>query len=121
MPFPSTIVRKKSPTRREHPRKSVGVSRRRHSASSLGSGANGKSGSVDQITRRNVEAISALERTSEAQRSTGERLADAFAALVGSWTFIIAQSILLAIWVVLNVIAWSYKWDPYPFILLNLA
>jgi uncharacterized membrane protein len=29
--------------------------------------------------------------------------------------------VLLAIWIVLNVTAFVYKWDPYPFILLNLA
>jgi uncharacterized membrane protein len=39
---------------------------------------------------------------------------------VGSWRFIIIQTILVTIWVVLNIIAWNYKWDPYPFILLNL-
>jgi uncharacterized membrane protein len=44
-----------------------------------------------------------------------------FARTVGSWTFIIIQSILLAIWVILNVLAWVKHWDPYPFILLNLA
>jgi uncharacterized membrane protein len=50
----------------------------------------------------------------------GERIADSAAAVVGSWRFIIIQSILVAIWVVLNIIAWDFKWDPYPFILLNL-
>jgi uncharacterized membrane protein len=82
---------------------------------------NGTGRTVDQITRKNVEAISALEHTSEERRTTGEKLADLFAAMVGSWTFILIQSALLAAWVVLNVVAWSYKWDPYPFILLNLA
>jgi uncharacterized membrane protein len=27
----------------------------------------------------------------------------------------------LAVWVALNLLAWTYRWDPYPFILLNLA
>jgi uncharacterized membrane protein len=40
---------------------------------------------------------------------------------MGSWSFIIAQSILLAIWIGLNVMAYRRHWDPYPFILLNLA
>ncbi len=48
-------------------------------------------------------------------------MADAVAEVMGSWTFIIIQSIILAVWVVLNVLAWSKAWDPYPFILLNLA
>jgi uncharacterized membrane protein len=51
----------------------------------------------------------------------GERVADAFAATMGSWRFIIVQSAILAFWIVLNVLAWIRHWDPYPFILLNLA
>ena len=55
------------------------------------------------------------------QRTVGERVADGFAAVVGSWTFIIVQSVLLAVWVIVNLIAWQHRWDPYPFILLNLV
>jgi uncharacterized membrane protein len=51
----------------------------------------------------------------------GQRTADGFAKAVGSWTFIIIQSVILAIWITLNIIAWIDHWDPYPFILLNLA
>lgn len=51
----------------------------------------------------------------------GQKIADSFATLMGSWRFIIVQSIILVFWVTLNVIAWIEHWDPYPFILLNLA
>jgi uncharacterized membrane protein len=51
----------------------------------------------------------------------GDRAADLFASAVGSWRFIIIQSIILAFWIILNVTAWIEHWDPYPFILLNLA
>ena len=51
----------------------------------------------------------------------GQRVADSVATGMGSWRFIIIQSALLSIWVVLNVTAWMRAWDPYPFILLNLA
>jgi uncharacterized membrane protein len=51
----------------------------------------------------------------------GERASDAFASTMGSWRFIIIQSILLGIWVILNLTAYIEHWDPYPFILLNLA
>ena len=55
------------------------------------------------------------------QRLTpGQRASDAIARIVGSWTFIIIQSLLLVLWVILNVVAWVEHWDPYPFILLNL-
>jgi uncharacterized membrane protein len=55
------------------------------------------------------------------QLTPGQRIADAVAATMGSWRFIIVQSIVLAVWVVLNIVAWIDHWDPYPFILLNLA
>ena len=51
----------------------------------------------------------------------GQRIADTLALVMGSWAFIIVQSTILAIWIALNVIAWMRHWDPYPFILLNLA
>ena len=51
----------------------------------------------------------------------GQKIADWVAATMGSWTFIILQSALLAVWIVLNVTAYVQRWDPYPFILLNLA
>lgn len=57
----------------------------------------------------------------EEQLTLGQRVADRFAQLIGSWRFIIIQSVLLAIWIALNVTAYVYRWDPYPFILLNLA
>lgn len=55
------------------------------------------------------------------QPTAGERLADRVAATVGSWRFIIIQSVLLVIWMTLNIVGWFQHWDPYPFILLNLA
>src|SRR5512139_4042109 len=59
--------------------------------------------------------------THAAQLTFGQRIADIVATTMGSWRFIIAQSIILTLWVILNVIAWIQHWDPYPFILLNLA
>ncbi|UDF04334.1 DUF1003 domain-containing protein [Asticcacaulis sp. AND118] len=51
----------------------------------------------------------------------GARMADAVAAIVGSWTFLIVQSAILLGWILLNSVAWIKGWDPYPFILLNLV
>ena len=51
----------------------------------------------------------------------GAALADWVAETVGSWRFIVIQSVVLAIWIALNLIAAIYHWDPYPFILLNLV
>ena len=50
----------------------------------------------------------------------GQRVADQVAVTMGSWRFIIIQSVVLAIWIALNVAAYVARWDPYPFILLNL-
>lgn len=54
------------------------------------------------------------------QTTRGQRAADRVATAVGSWRFILIQSALLVIWVILNVTAWVQHWDPYPFILMNL-
>jgi uncharacterized membrane protein len=53
--------------------------------------------------------------------TAGQKIADAVAAGMGSWRFIIIQSVLLLAWIALNVTAYIKHWDPYPFILLNLA
>jgi uncharacterized membrane protein len=54
------------------------------------------------------------------RRSFGDKLADAVAAGMGSWRFIIIQTLIVIIWMTLNVIGIMYHWDPFPFILLNL-
>lgn len=51
----------------------------------------------------------------------GSRLADAVAKSMGSWKFIIVQTILVVLWMTLNLIAFIKHWDVYPFILLNLV
>src|SRR5665811_2292332 len=49
------------------------------------------------------------------------RRAEAFARFFGTPRFLIGQTVIVAIWIVLNVAAVTFRWDPYPFILLNLA
>lgn len=55
------------------------------------------------------------------QLTLGERVADRVVAAMGSWTFIIAQSIVMGAWVAVNVCAAALRWDAYPFVLLNLG
>lgn len=57
----------------------------------------------------------------EQQSTAGARAADLVAKVVGSWPFIMGQSALLVLWVILNVTALIQHWDPYPFILMNLV
>jgi uncharacterized membrane protein len=52
-------------------------------------------------------------------KEVGIYLADAIAGFIGSWTFIIIQSLILTVWIVLNG-GRLVGYDPYPFILLNL-
>ena len=67
------------------------------------------------VRARNVNAV-------EAERlAFGQRAADAVAATMGSWRFILLQSAVLLVWIALNVVGFVHHWDPYPFILLNLA
>lgn len=62
--------------------------------------------------------------------TTGQRVADAVARIVGGWPFIICQSAIILAWVAVNGFlfyqaavnpAYFQAWDPYPFILLNLV
>jgi len=58
----------------------------------------------------------------EAERLTaGQRAADLVARHMGSWRFIIIQTSVLLLWLLVNSLAWLHNWDPYPFILLNLV
>lgn len=51
----------------------------------------------------------------------GQKISDKVARFGGSWRFIILFGIILSIWIVFNAIAIGvYKFDPYPFILMNL-
>jgi uncharacterized membrane protein len=50
----------------------------------------------------------------------GDKVSDAVANGMGSWKFIIWQSIFVVIWMSLNIVGFIRHWDVYPFILLNL-
>jgi uncharacterized membrane protein len=62
-----------------------------------------------------------VEEQFDKQLTFGQRAADSLAAVVGSWRFMVSQTVLLMVWALLNVAAWNAHWDPYPFILMNLV
>lgn len=62
-----------------------------------------------------------LNSEADARMTRGGRVAADFARLIGSWTFVVLQSLLTAIWLLLNILAVSRHWDTYPFLLLNLV
>src|SRR5260370_20621231 len=54
--------------------------------------------------------------------TTGARIADLVAGFIGSWQFIIVQSAIFFVWVIVNTL-WlfeGYQWDPHPFLLFKL-
>ena len=50
----------------------------------------------------------------------GAHIADDVTSFLGSWTFIVIQTVIVLIWIVGNIVL-LFHFDPYPFILLNLA
>ncbi|WP_344654595.1 DUF1003 domain-containing protein, partial [Cryptosporangium japonicum] len=71
---------------------------------------------------------SRLDQPRERRRRLPRFDADAFgrgservAQFLGTGTFILIQTVIVVVWVILNVFAVQLRWDPYPFILLNLA
>ena len=70
--------------------------------------------------KHNHPAVINVNEVADERMTPGQKIADGVASTMGSWKFIITQSIVLASWITLNVIAIVNHWDPYPFILLNL-
>ena len=52
---------------------------------------------------------------------SGARIADQVTGFMGSWRFIVIQTVIVAIWLTANIYLLTKPFDPYPFILLNLA
>ena len=63
-----------------------------------------------------------IDKVLDNNMSFGEKVADKLSAIVGSWPFIISFICFLISWIVLNIyiLENDKKFDPYPFILLNL-
>ena len=85
---------------------------------------------LQEAEHRLLEELRGLSRGVRAQKAAarnpdrltvGQFVADMVASGMGSWRFIIIQSCILLLWIALNVTAYVQRWDPYPFILLNLA
>ncbi|MFN2568108.1 MAG: DUF1003 domain-containing protein [Candidatus Dormibacteria bacterium] len=49
------------------------------------------------------------------------RIAERLARYLGTGRYLAIQTVFVIIWILLNLVAASLRWDPYPFILLNLA
>ncbi len=75
---------------------------------------------IDSLAEHETVADN-VEHDMEVKRSFGERAADQVSEFGGSWRFIILFGVVMAVWIGVNVALASRAFDPYPFILLNLA
>lgn len=62
-----------------------------------------------------------IEKQQEGTLTFGERAADRFSEVAGSWGFIIGFTSFLLFWIILNTVILVNGYDKYPFILLNLV
>jgi uncharacterized membrane protein len=67
----------------------------------------GSAGSIGRFLRLNPDAVG--------------QFAEAIARFLGTGRFLAVQTFIVVVWIGLNVFAVRLRWDPYPFILLNLA
>jgi uncharacterized membrane protein len=49
------------------------------------------------------------------------RFGESFARFLGTGRYLAIQTVFVIVWILINLFALSFRWDPYPFILLNLA
>ena len=77
---------------------------------------------ADTRARRRLDQPRSGRRFSiDIDPETFGRLSESLARFMGTGTFLFWQTLIVIIWISLNLFAVSYQWDPYPFILLNLA
>ena len=77
---------------------------------------------ADTRARRRLDQPRSGRRFSvDIDPETFGRFSENLARFLGTGTFLFWQTLLVIIWITINLVAASYRWDPYPFILLNLA
>lgn len=84
-------------------------------------------GELSELDKQVAESLARSELITENTeedldrgRTFGERLADHVASFGGSWRFLISFGLFILVWMAINVVG-AATFDPYPFILLNLA
>ncbi len=86
-------------------------------------------GELTKLERDVVQSLADHETLAEnieaewvGHRTLGERLSDHLASFGGSWTFIVIFFVILVVWMAFNLVTLERdRFDPYPFILLNLV
>jgi uncharacterized membrane protein len=65
-------------------------------------------------------AVIDVNQVADERMTLGQRIADGVASTMGSWRFIIIQTVIVVVWITGNVWLLTHPFDPYPLILLNL-
>ncbi|HKQ17072.1 MAG TPA: DUF1003 domain-containing protein [Solirubrobacterales bacterium] len=73
-----------------------------------------------QTSRTSTELRHPVNRRYREESPLGARVADRVTDFLGSWRFLAIQTVIVVVWIVGNIIL-LFKFDPFPFILLNLA
>jgi uncharacterized membrane protein len=76
---------------------------------------------VDDVTRKNVNAMRQLEEASMARRTRADRIASSIARFCGSMTFVAIHVLVFTAWILFNVVPGLRHFDPYPFTFLTLV
>lgn len=83
----------------------------------------GNNSTIEDIVKTQKQILKELStlKYGDSKATFGERMSDNITTILGSWRFIILQSLALGVWILFNVLAFSFAFDEYPFILLNLV
>jgi uncharacterized membrane protein len=76
---------------------------------------------VPEPARRRLDQPLLARRRFEVDPEGFARLSERIARFMGTGRFLAIQTVVVAVWITLNLVAVRLRWDPYPFILLNLA
>jgi uncharacterized membrane protein len=76
---------------------------------------------VEEIARRNIEAVEQIEQDNAKERGIGERIADRVTRFCGTMTFAALHILWFGAWIALNSLPGFHHWDEYPFSFLTLT
>jgi uncharacterized membrane protein len=89
--------------------------------SNAGSNGNSKQGSLDELTKRNVELVKKLEEAAKQERTRSDLFAEAIANFCGSMTFVWVHVAWFGAWILVNTVPGIPHIDPFPFTFLTLV
>ena len=81
-------------------------------------------GSLHELTKRNVEIVAQLEKSADAERTPTDRLADSISAFVGSMNFVYIHVVWFGAWIAfftLPFVPMAWRVDPFPFTFLTFV